>query len=218
MSHGCSGQCQHQGTFGINQMSYRPNVLWIFWTGPTSRTFWRGPDVLWSKYLMDALERTSYQGTFGVDQMTYGPNISWIFWTGPISRTFWRGPDVLQAKCLMDVLDSTSIKDLLAWTRCLRVQLSYGCFGEDQLSRTFWHGPNILVDILDRTKCPAGVCTHTHMVLFSIFSPLHSWEVFRQRPKSWTPSRGHVLKHPSLTPDWSRCSPLGSWCIPSLAV
>ena len=130
MSHGCSGQCQHQGTFGVDQMSYRPNVLWIFWTGPTSRTFWRGPDVLGSKYLMDALERTSYQGTFGVDQMTYGPNISWIFWTGPISRTFWRGPDVLGSNYLMDALERTSYQ---------------GPFGMGQISWwTFWTGPNVL--------------------------------------------------------------------------
>lgn len=30
-----------------------------------------------------------------------------------------------------------------------------GCFTQNQILRTFWHGPNALVDILDRTKCPA---------------------------------------------------------------
>ena len=37
-------------------MSYRPNVLQMFWTVPTSRTFWRGPDVLQAKCLMDVLD------------------------------------------------------------------------------------------------------------------------------------------------------------------
>lgn len=30
-----------------------------------------------------------------------------------------------------------------------------GCFTQNQILRTFWHGPNALVDILDRTECPA---------------------------------------------------------------
>ena len=42
--------------FWRNQMSYRPNVLQMFWTVPTSRTFWRGPDVLQAKCLMDVLD------------------------------------------------------------------------------------------------------------------------------------------------------------------
>lgn len=35
-----------------------------------SRVFWHGPNVLWTKCLMDVLYRTKYQGHFGQDQMS----------------------------------------------------------------------------------------------------------------------------------------------------
>lgn len=35
-----------------------------------SRAFWHGPNVLWTKCLMDVLNRTKYQRHFGQDQMS----------------------------------------------------------------------------------------------------------------------------------------------------
>ena len=61
--------CKHQGLFGVDPMS-----PWMFWTGPNmiSRTFWQGPNVWWTKCLMDLLDRTKNQGQFGVNKMSDG--------------------------------------------------------------------------------------------------------------------------------------------------